>query len=406
MVKNTANKKGFVHLGLIVVVILIGVVILVGGNFLFGPGDLPGSFLANTVGPPPEDPEARKAWISENVDNNDHETFVKLDYKVPSWKKLDKMNESLTRKYPTYIKATQTYGTLPNLIEVLYFSDVLADLGVNTQFIHANYWLREGELKLWYLGYDKPRDYSQDKSKRALVHNILLAKQQGLSVVLFPDYVQFEDGGMEEHNITPEDLSRRLEAVSLELAPIAEKYNVDYFVPVNQIEAIMDSNNYPVEKTREVMNAFYARVVPQIRKLYSGKVMYKMGGFSNWSNYEGVSLVNADIFGVTACGRAPSPEQVTRDVQLSSVQARKMSKEYGIPWIGAEFMVNNASDQMQMFGEVKTDYSIEELYKVGLTAFDKYGNSAVGFTVHSLLGAGKIYDTAAYPLVKEFFASK
>ena len=58
------------------------------------------------------------------------------------------------------------------------------------------------------------------------------------------------------------------------------------------------------------------------------------------------------------------------------------------------------------FGEVKTNYPIEELYKVGLDAFNQYGTGASGFTVHSLLGGGKIYDTLAYPLVKNFFAIK
>lgn len=374
-------------------------------EFVFSEYD-DGWSLGKRVGPPPENPQERLTWLSENVDNNDHETFVKLNYDVPSWKELDRMNASLSRQYPTYIKATQTYGTLPNLVEVLYFGDVMKDLGVNTQFIHANYWIKGGKLKLWYLDYDTPHDMSQNESKRALVHNILLAKQQGLSVILFPDYVQFEDGGMRKMSVTPQELSSQLEKIALELAPIAEKYNVEYFVPVNQIEAIMDSNDYPVNETRTVMNDFYARVVPQIRQIYSGKIMYKMGGFSRWSNYEGVDLEGADIFGVTTCSRAPSPERVIQDVRESSVQASKMSQQYGIPWIGAEFFISNEKDQMTTFGEVKTSYPIEDLYETGLAEFNKHGTTASGFTIHSLLGGGKIYDTPAMPLVKEFFSSK
>ena len=390
------KKKIFLILGIIIILALLSDFFFrspKGGNF--GPH----------VGPPPKDPEARLEWLSENVDNNDHGTFVTLDYKVPSWKQLDKMNQSLTRNYPDYIKASQTYGTLPNLIESLYFGDVLKDLGVNTQFIHANYRLTGNDLELWYLSYDRPHDMNQDESKRALVHNILLAKKQGLSVILFPDYVQFEDGGMKEHNITPEELSNYLEAVTLELAPLAEKYHVDYFVPVNQIETLMDSNDYPVAETQQITNAFYTKVVPQVRDIYTGKILYKMGGFSRWSNFDGISLEGADLFGFTTCSRSPTPEFVTREVKASSTQAEKMSKQYGIPWIGAEFVINNASDQMLMYDEVKTDYPIKDNYQAGLDAFSKYGPSASGFTVHSLLGAGKIYDTPAFDLVKDFFAS-
>jgi hypothetical protein len=398
------DQKGIAHLLPIVLIGIISVFLI----FFFIVEPNPSEFLGmgEHVGPPPEEHEARLAWLSENVDNNDHKTFVKLDYEVPSWKELDKMNATLSRSYPTYIKATQTYGTLPNLIEVLYFGDVLKDLGVNTQFIHVNYRLKGKGLEFWYLGYDQPKDMSQDEAKRALVHNILLAKQQGLSVVLFPDYVQFEDGGLERHNVSTEELTKYLTDAALELAPLAEKYNVDYFVPVNQIETILDSNNYPVEETQNITNAFYSNVVPQVRKVYSGKVFYKMGGFSNWENFDGISLEGADIFGFTTCSRSPTPEIVSREVKFSATQATKMSKEYGIPWIGAEFVISNESDQQLMYGEVKTDYPIEQIYKVGLDAFDEYGSTASGFTVHSLLGAGRIYDTPAYDLVKTFFATQ
>ena len=176
--------------GAVVVIGLVGLALLFGTE--------PERRFSNAIGPPPADPEARKAWISENVDNMNIERFVRIDYEVPSWKELEQINRSLEGKknYPKFIKAVQTYGTLPNLLEVLYFGDVLDDIGVNTQFIHANYWFRDGELALWYLGYDKPEDLSQDEAKRALVHNILLAKQQGLAVILFPDYVQLENNGM------------------------------------------------------------------------------------------------------------------------------------------------------------------------------------------------------------------
>lgn len=131
-----------------------------------------------------------------------------------------------------------------------------------------------------------------------------------------------------------------------------------------------------------------------------------MGGFNRWENYDGVSLAGADIFGVTVCGRSPSPEQVTFDVTSSAKQAAKMSEEFGIPWIGAEFYISGESDQMMDFGEVKTNYPVEELYEIGLAEFNENAQTASGFTVHSLLGGGKIYGTAAYPLVKDFFAEK
>lgn len=39
-------------------------------------------------------------------------------------------------------------------------------------------------------------------------------------------------------------------------------------------------------------------------------------------------------------------------------------------------------------------------------AFNQYGADAVGFTIHSLLGSGKVYGTTAMPLIKDFFANR
>lgn len=399
------QKKKIVLLGVIVVIILVVIFV---GDFIFGGK---GDGLFGEYQKAPSDPVQRIAWLSENIDNMDHEKFISLDYKVPSWKELDKINKSLPskRNYPNYIKAVQTYGTLPNLVEVLYFGDVLKDLGVNTQFIHANYWYRNGKFKLWYLGYKIPKDLSQDESKRALVHNILLAKQQGLAVILFPDYFQLEDGGMEKLGIS-DDLEEHLERIVLDLAEIAEEYNIEYLVPVNQIEMILDSNGYSVEEAQQRTNAYYASVVPKIRKVYSGKILYKMGGFGRWNRYEEISLEGADLFGFTGCYNTnrDDPDFMVSDIKESSVMASKLSKKYGIPWINAEFVVS--SDDIYVDPKYNNkkdiDYPIESYYKAGLNAFNTYAQNASGFTVHSLLGSGKVYDTPAFPLIKTFFAGK
>jgi hypothetical protein len=387
------KKKTFLIIGTLII-------ILIAAFLLFG------LKAGGIVGPPPKDPAARKAWFSDQIVSMDKKTYI-LDEKLPSWKELDQLNQSLkSRSYPRYIKAIQTYNTLANLVEVLYFGDTIKDLGVNTQFVHANYWLRNGKFKLWYQDYKKPLNLNQDAAKRALVHNILLARKQGLAVILFPDYYQLENGGMKEHNISS-DLESRLETIALELAQIAEKYQVEYLVPSNQIEMIFESNGYPIPETQRRTNAFYASIVPKIKKVYKGKIMYKMGGFGNWTNYDEISLAGADIFGFTGCYNSNRDDlnRITRDIEESAAQANKLSQKYGIPWFNAEFV---ASSDETFTGprEVTNPPPIEDYYEAGLAAFDKYGQNAIGFTVHSLLTTGKIYDTPAMPIIKKFFTSK
>jgi hypothetical protein len=390
------KKKIFVSIFIIAAILLIG-------EFVFG-GPIGGSYEK-----PPVDPTARKQWLSERIVSGSKDT-INLDHQVPSWKELKKMNESLPQRseYPKFLKALQTYGPEANIAEVLYFGDVLQDLGVNTYFVHAAHHMSGGKLKLFYPKGSNPMLKSQDEAKRTIVHTIILARQQGLAVVLFPDYHDLEDGGMERFEVS-NDLEERLKKISLEYAQIAEDYNVEYFVPVNQIEAILFSNNYQVDKIVKRTNVFYADVIPQVREIYSGKIMYKMGGLGDWDPYEDISLAGADIFGFTGCYNKNNHDLnfITADIKAASATAGKLSRKYDIPWINAEFVITDQQSHMNK-GTNAQKYSLEEYYQTGISGFNRYAatQGAVGFTVHSLLMDGKIYGTAAFPLVKDFFSSK
>jgi len=385
------------------IAVLIIAVLLIIGNFFFG--KQPPRYEK-----PPKDSVARKAWLSENIDYAGGNDFVYIDYDVPSWKKIEKMKKSMAMepKYPAFMSAIQEYGSTTNTVDILYFADDLKDMGVNTYFIAPSYMQQysktKGEFELFYSGYKDLNLLSQDEARRALAHTILMAKEQGMAVILFPDYVELEDGGMARLGIA-DDLEDHLEKIALDLAQVAEDYQVEYFIPSNQIEMLLVTNGYSVEETVRRTNAFYARVVPKIREIYKGKILYKMGGFNKWRNYENISLEGADLFGFTGC-YANDPDFISRDIKEAARMADKLSARYGIPWMNVEFLIRSAKDQERDLGGVKSDLPIEEYYQAGLEAFNQYAKNAVGFTVHSLLGSGKVYGTAAVPLIREFFAGR
>jgi hypothetical protein len=134
-----------------------------------------------------------------------------------------------------------------------------------------------------------------------------------------------------------------------------------------------------------------------------------MGGFGNWSNYDGISLQGADIFGFTGCynRRGNDIDFVTLDIEMAAAQANKFSKKYGIPWINAEFVISD-EESPRYSGQLSEVPPIEDYYEAGLAAFDQYAYpaGAKGFTVHSLLMSGQVFDTPAMPLIKDFFTSK
>lgn len=122
-----------------------------------------------------------------------------------------------------------------------------------------------------------------------------------------------------------------------------------------------------------------------------------------------ISLEGADIFGFTGCYNKNNHDLnfITRDVKEASAVAGKISRKFNIPWINAEFVVTDQQSYNNT-GQNTTDYTLAEYYQTGFTAFNRYAypQGAKGFTVHSFLMDGKVYDTPAFPVIKAFFSSK
>jgi len=334
---------------------------------------------------------------------------VNVDYKEPSWSDLEKLKKeiSLQRKYPRFMKTVMEMGANANTVNMLYFSDELKDLGVNTYVILPHYSFqyskKKGELALFYSDFDSPGLLNEDEAKRALIHTILMAKQQGLSVILMPDYPDLEAGGMGKMK-NPEGFENVLETIALSLAEIAEEYGVEYLVPANAIEMLLYDNDYPLDEVYGRTNEYNANIVPKIRQIYSGKIMYKMGGLGNWERYKNISLEGADLFGFTGC-YANESWFIANDIKGMAQTADWLSNKYNVPWMNIEFFVRNEKDQLRDFGEIKVSVPIEEAYQAGIESFKANAQNAVGFTITSWLGVGKVRGTEAVPLLKEFFAT-
>lgn len=389
-------------------VIIIGgiVLVFVVGSIIFGGPENPfTSFGEPRYEKPPEDPQERREWISQNFDITKHEQLL-IDYQVPTRKEIEtiKSSTSLARNYPKKINGVFEMGFTSNVMNLLYFGDELADVGVNTHFIAPLYQFKNGQLEYFMSDFNKHGLMNDDKAERAIAHALLMAKQQEVAVVLMPDYPDFEDGQM-EGKITADEMERQFEEIALNLAKIGEEYNVEYLVPTNQIEMILHSNGFGLEEIYQRTNNYYARVVPKIKQIYSGKILYKMGGLGEWERYNNISLEGADLFGFGNC-YTHEPDFISQDINQMAQIANKMSQKAGIPWMVTEFWVRTKADQLRDLGEIRVDYPFEEYYQAGIESFKKNAKEAIGFTVTSWLGVGKVRDTDAVPLIEEFFASR
>lgn len=381
-----------------ILIILGAIILLVAAGFFFF-DDMPG------ITQPPEglSETEYKEWLAEETYQSLYDkSILNIGYQEPSQKDLDALKKQvdLTRKYPEKIHALFEIGR--NTIPLLHFSDELKDLGVNTYVVQAEINYKKGQLKLFQPGYTSPFILSQEQAKRVIIHRMLLAKQQGFAVSFVPDYPELFDLGKDKYNLN--QLEPQYINIALEWAKIAEEYGLEYFSPINEYEKLLESNGYDLNLIYQRTNAFYAQLMPQLRKVYSGKIIIKTGHLGDWENHRNLSFKNADLVGV-GVWYALSAESISRDIADMVRVMDEISDRDQTPWLITEYYNTTPEEAAIFFQGRETPIPMAEAYQAGLTEFKK-AKRAVGFTFTGYLGGGRIRNTGAVPILKEYFTSQ
>jgi hypothetical protein len=273
---------------------------------------------------------------------------------------------------------------------------------VNTYFVIPEYELKDGSLTHYMSAYtdDYPVSLTQEEAKRVVIHRILLAKKEGLAVVFVPDYPSLFNVGRSNYDINA--LEPKLEDVALEWAKVAEEYQVEYFAPTNEYEHLLYSNDYSLQEVYSKTNSYYERITPKIRSIYSGKVVYKCGNVGDWKDFKGLSMKGADLFGV-GNAYAYAPNQVAADVEDMVKAADEVYERDKTPWFISEFLVFTKEDKINIFRKVETDLPMDKYYTPALNIFKSSEKHAVGFSFMGWTGTGRIRNTTAVPVVKQFY---
>ncbi len=357
-----------------------------------------GNFPSNLV--------ERRAYVFENSEPWEQSKGMKyFGFKVPTDNQLNELKKStdLSRRYPETIKAVFTPGPVPNTVELLYFNDELANIGVNTYWVIGEYRINDNTASQFMPGFEQsgmPSVLSQEDAKKMLKWRILLAKKAGFATILIPDYPSAFNIGKQNYDITK--IKPEIERVALELAEIAEEYQTEYFSPVNEYERMLMSNGYTLDETVKLEKEFYDEITPKIRQVYRGKIIYKTGNVGEWSNFPKLSMKGADLFGV---GNAYTggAEMTTKNMIEKAKAADLVSERDGVPWLESEFLVYRPIDQQNWMGRIESTYPMEKTYHEGTSAFEQTEQRAVGFTFMSWTGVGRIRGTAAGDVIKDFY---
>lgn len=203
-----------------------------------------------------------------------------------SGQQLEKKATGFERNYPQVIRGNWEPSSFHMAKMLREDLEAIEELGVNTVSVSIEYSLnKDGSPSL--------RDES------GLIQNIVQAKENGLAVLVAPNFVgpgghNFKDEGI---NITQEEYLKISEEVSLKWAAIAEKYKVEFFAPQNEFNGMIGGNFAQNDaEIAQITSKWHQDLLPKIKAIYSGKTMMKLSTVQGAIDATGYDLVGITIF--------------------------------------------------------------------------------------------------------------
>lgn len=397
-----SSSKGFTPI--VFLLVTLAVIILVGVPIFVSQAILP-RIKQETAANFPKTFTEQKDYVDKNSEPWVQSKGMKyLGFEAPTGLdlKILKSGTDLTRHYPTTIKAVFDPGAISNSIDLLYYSDELADLGVNTFWVIGEYRMKNYKAYQFspnfnHLGF--PQLLSDNNANKVLAWRMLLAKKLGFATILIPDYPSLFNVGRQNFELSK--VEPELKRVALELAKIAEDYGVEYFAPVNEYNHLLISNGYTMDEIVQHEQSFYGDLLPKIRRIYHGKIVIKNGAVNDWNNFKRESMVGADLFGV---GNGFTGVRTRENMEPKVLAANTVSARDNVPWFETEFLVYRPIDQERWLGYIESRAPMENTYKEGLDIFEKQAKGAVGFTFMGWTGVGRIRGTPASEVMKNFYS--
>lgn len=397
------NSKGFAHLLLIPIILVIIVAVAI--PVIISTKVLPNIKQETAAGFPAGNLPAIKDFVAKNSEPWEMSKGQKyMGFEMPTSDELAalKKDTDLTRHYPTTLKAIFDPGAVSNTVDLLYYSDEIANLGVNTYWVIGeyrmnNYKITQFSPSFTHMGF--PLLSSDEEANRVLAWRILLAKRLGFTTIVIPDYPSLFNVG--KNNFDLSKVEPELKRVALDEAKIAEEYGAEYFAPVNEYNHLLISNGYTMDEVVEHEKTFYGDLLPKVRQIYHGKIAIKNGAVNDWNNFKRESMKGVDIFGV---GTVFTGIRTKENMSPMIEAANTVSARDNVPWFVSEFVVFRPTDQEHWLGVIQSTAPMENTYKEALDLFEKEAKGAIGFSFMSWTGVGRIRGNSADSVLKDFYS--
>lgn len=398
-----SNSRGFVHT-LLLILLLIVILIVISIPVVVSTLILPNIRRETAGGFPQGNLSAIKDFVDKNSEPWEMSKGQKyMGFEVPTGSELAalKKGTDLTRHYPTTLKAIFDAGAVSNTVDLLYYSDEITDLGINTYWVIGEYRMNNYKISQFspsfnHIGF--PQLLSDEEADRVLAWRILLAKRLGFATIVIPDYPSLFNIG--KNNFDLSKVEPELKRVALDEARIAEDYGAEYFAPVNEYNHLLVSNGYTIDELVAHEKNFYGDLLPKIRQIYHGKIVIKNGAVNDWNNFKRESMAGVDLFGV---GTVFTGIRTKENMSPMIEAANTVSARDNVPWFISEFVVFRPTDQEHWMGVIQSRAPMENTYKEALGLFEKEAKGAVGFSFMSWSGVGRIRGDSATSVLKDFY---
>ncbi len=316
-----------------------------------------------------------------------------ISNRIFSREQMEEKAAGLERNYPKVIKGNwepSSFHMSKMLDEDL---NKIKSLGVNTVSVSVEYSLnQDGTPSL--------------KDENQLISNIVKAKENGLAVLVAPNFVgsaghNFKEEGID---IALEDYLKVSEEVALKWAAISEKYKVEFFAPQNEFNGIIGGNfAQGDEEIAHITSEWHRNLLPKIKTVYSGKTMMKLSTVQQGTDAAGYDLVGITIFhGNDELGefrkRIISQYQILKDVAEKS-EAMWLVSEAWFAY-GGPFFQQTQNKAGESLNELQDDY-----FQISLDEYLKFTiDKPAGYIFIAWIMPGMdIKNRPAEKVIKEYF---
>ena len=297
------------------------------------------------------------------------------------------------RNYPRVIKGLWEPSSI-HFNKALRDADRLKEIGVNTVCVSVEY------------EFDDDGNYYLAGDERTLISNIIKAKRKGFAVLVAPNFVTPSFMEREKLPVNMEEFIRISHEIAIKWANISEQYGVEFFAPQNEFDVMASRFVNSNEERFNLTAAWHREILPDIRKVFHGKLIAKLADASPDMNLSGYDLIGITVFhgnlDLEEFRKEVKEEYRAAANSARISNARWMVSEAWFPY-GGPFYPETVNRKGELLDELQDDYiriSIDEYLNTP-------GNPPAGyiFTAWTMPGMD-VRGREAERVIRQFFLER